>query len=317
MREVVKSARTARESLTTALEALQSEHVPEALGTATEPVARAMSALHEIEMSGGAQGGTAGPMALDALRRALQLLQVDADMRTAAGPVIAVVAGCLGAVHELNRKIQGSRSLAPPASAAGAKQSSPSPALPASITRDMAPVAAEPGRHTPYGAKHDRSTASKAGMAHSGQPAATTLPTRPSPARPASRGAERHHHEENRGGATGPAPRLRRIEAELGAQSSSNFYKGLLGDDVVESGGVFVATYQPPQLGEEVILHVSLPGGYEFEATALIAWTRTAGDASSYAPPGFGARFKQIAPEGRHLVQRYVRNREPLFHDDV
>jgi len=32
---------------------------------------------------------------------------------------------------------------------------------------------------------------------------------------------------------------------------------------------------------------------------------------------GFGARFTQITPEARQLIYRYVRNREPLFHDDL
>jgi hypothetical protein len=34
-------------------------------------------------------------------------------------------------------------------------------------------------------------------------------------------------------------------------------------------------------------------------------------------PPGFGARFTEISQEGRQLVYRYVRNREPLFYDDL
>ena len=33
--------------------------------------------------------------------------------------------------------------------------------------------------------------------------------------------------------------------------------------------------------------------------------------------PGYGAQFTQISQEGRQLVYRYVRNREPLFHDDL
>ncbi len=110
---------------------------------------------------------------------------------------------------------------------------------------------------------------------------------------------------------------LRRIEAELGANSSTNFYKGLSGNDVIESGGIFIATYLAPKLGEELRLHISLPGGYEFDATAVVEWTRTISDSSSYAPPGFGARFRQIPQEGRQLVYRYVRNREPLLHDDL
>ena len=46
-------------------------------------------------------------------------------------------------------------------------------------------------------------------------------------------------------------------------------------------------------------------------------WSREQSDAGNDAPPGFGAQFTQITPEARQLVYRYVRNREPLFHDDL
>src|SRR6185503_2042673 len=55
-----------------------------------------------------------------------------------------------------------------------------------------------------------------------------------------------------------------RVEAELGAHSSTNFYKGLSGNDVVDSGGIFIATYAIPEIGRPVSIKVSLPGGYEF-----------------------------------------------------
>lgn len=111
-----------------------------------------------------------------------------------------------------------------------------------------------------------------------------------------------------------------RVEANLGAHSTSNFYKGLSGNDVIESGGIFVATYAIPKLGSNVVIRVSLPGGYEFEALGVVEWVREAPlsqSAGIEAPPGFGAKFTQITQEGRQLVYRYVRNREPLFHDDL
>jgi uncharacterized protein (TIGR02266 family) len=105
------------------------------------------------------------------------------------------------------------------------------------------------------------------------------------------------------------------VEAPLGAHSPTNFYKGLSGNDIVDHGGLFVATYKHPKKGTNIILKVSLPGGYEFEAQAVVQWVRETGD-SSDAPPGFGAQFTQISQESRQLIYRYVRNREPLFHDD-
>jgi len=114
---------------------------------------------------------------------------------------------------------------------------------------------------------------------------------------------------------TSGAP-LQRVAAELGAHSASNFYKGLSGNDVVDSGGIFVATYQIPAIGKQLLIRVSLPGGYEFEAKGVVRWTRDAGGVESVSP-GFGAQFIEISPEARQLVYRYARNREPLFHDDL
>ena len=105
------------------------------------------------------------------------------------------------------------------------------------------------------------------------------------------------------------------ISADLGAHSPTNFYKGLSGNDIIDHGGLFVSTYMVPKIGTPVRLRVSMPGGYEFEANAIVQWAREQGD--SDAPPGFGAKFTQITPEARQLVYRYVRNREPLFHDDL
>jgi Tfp pilus assembly protein PilZ len=117
---------------------------------------------------------------------------------------------------------------------------------------------------------------------------------------------------------------LRAVDAPLGVHSPSNFYTGLAGGDVVASGGLFVATYQVPKVGEKVLLKISMPGGYEFVAKAKVAWTRDVatslnpGSARGIAgAPGFGAQFCEITDEGRRLIQRYVRNREPLFHEDA
>jgi hypothetical protein len=107
------------------------------------------------------------------------------------------------------------------------------------------------------------------------------------------------------------------IDAALGAHSATNFYKGLAGNDIIDHGGLFIATYMIPKLGSTVRLRVSLPGGYEFEANAIVKWSRESTDPFGDSQPGFGAQFTQISPEARQLVYRYVRNREPLFHDDL
>ncbi len=107
-----------------------------------------------------------------------------------------------------------------------------------------------------------------------------------------------------------------RVEAALGTNSPTNFYKGLSGNDIIQHGGIFVASFkQIPKKGTTVALNIKMPGGYEFNSIAVVVWTREQGGGES--SPGFGARFIEISPEGRQLVYRYVRNREPLFYDDL
>ena len=112
-----------------------------------------------------------------------------------------------------------------------------------------------------------------------------------------------------------PAGNLQLVNADLGAHSPTNFFKGLAGNDIIDHGGLFVSTYVLPKIGHPVRLKVSLPGGYEFEANAVVKWTRE--DGGGDVPPGFGAQFTQITNEARQLVYRYVRNREPMFYDDL
>jgi hypothetical protein len=105
------------------------------------------------------------------------------------------------------------------------------------------------------------------------------------------------------------------VEANLGAHSPTNFYKGLSGNDVIDDGGLFVATYEIPAIGTKLWMSVNMPGGYQFAAVAEVRWTRETG--ASDAPPGYGCAFRNLTDEARKLVYRYVRNREPLFHDDL
>jgi len=112
-----------------------------------------------------------------------------------------------------------------------------------------------------------------------------------------------------------PEPGAARVEANLGAHSPTNFYKGLRGNDVVDHGGLFVATYESPGVGTSLWLRVTLPGGYSFDANAVVRWTRRQGTGDT--PPGFGATFVSVSREARELVYRFTKNREPLFHDDI
>lgn len=293
MSDAVTLARTARESLSRGLSALQGDpNVPPHLLDLAAPIAQAMGSLHQIERSGGVQIAPHAQAALANLQTALAQLQAQPVRHPAVAGALEAVAGALGGVHTLARATAAAPAhvAAPPPVVAPAPVAAPQP--------QPRPVAARPVAAAP--AKPQASVRPQ-------QPAAAPRQGPAQPAQPMAPNAQR---------AKAPSGDFSPVTAELGAHSPSNFYKGLSGNDIIDHGGLFVSTYRLPKIGQPVRLRVSLPGGYEFEANAVVRWRREASDAGNDAPPGFGAQFTEITAEARQLVYRYVRNREPLFHDD-
>lgn len=292
MSDPVSAARAARENLARGLGALQNPGVPPHLMSVAEPIAHAMSALHRIESSNGAAVVEAGPAALNAARQALGTLQQSAGQHPAVDQALEAIAGSLSLIHGLAQAVPAPPAYQQPAPQQWQPQAAPPaypPQPPPQAYQQPAPAYQQPAPAPAYQ-----------------QPAAAPAYQQPAPQAAAPRAPA----------PAAPAGALR-VEAELGAHSATNFYKGLSGNDVIDSGGIFVATYQIPEIGRQLSLKVSMPGGYEFEAIGIVRWTREAPNSGSDSSPGFGAQFTQISPEGRQLVYRYVRNREPLFHDDL
>ncbi len=299
MSDPVTTSRTARESLARGLNALQADpSVPPHLVELAAPIAQAMGALHQIERS--SQLVPHAEVALTHVRGALAKLQAQPANHPAVAAALEAVASSLSLVHALGKMANGPAPQPAPAPAP-APQAAPPPQAQQPNTAAMpqrAPVAQPAPQpmvaRDPFAAPGPQAAPPVAfhGAPPPAGPPAT--PSMPVPAPP-------------------PAGNAPVISADLGAHSPTNFYKGLSGNDIIDHGGLFVSTYVPPKVGSPVRLKVSLPGGYEFEANAVVKWVREQG---GDAPPGFGAQFTQITPEARQLVYRYVRNREPLFHDD-
>jgi hypothetical protein len=335
MSDPVSAARAARESLARGLGALQSPGVPPHLMAVAEPVAHAMSALHQIEATHGGAAAQAGGAALAATRQALATLQASAGQHPAVDHALEAIAGSLGLIHQLSQAVQ------PPAVSPyagtmvagnpgqGYPQQPPQPHFGTATQPSAAGFQARP--EAPPQVAYAQPPVQQPPQAW--QPQAAPPPAYQQPAAPPQQPpAQAYQQPPQAPAAQAPAtaraaapavpppvaapPGALRLEAELGAHSGTNFYKGLSGNDVIDSGGIFIATYQIPPIGQQVSLRVSMPGGYEFEALGVVRWTRDTTDGGD-GKPGFGAQFTQITPEGRQLVYRYVRNREPLFHDDL
>jgi hypothetical protein len=328
MSDPVSLARAARENLGRGLAALQSPAVPPQVMVVAEPIAHAMSALHRVEASNGAARGEAGPAALNAARQALAMLQQQPPGYAAVDQALEAIAGSLNLIHQLAQPPAAAPAAHGNAAFAGTVAMSPGQAAPPTQPspqgwgqQPQPPAYQQPAAAPAYPAQPPAYPPQP--PAYGQQPPAYAQPAppayqQPPPAYPppvAAAPAPAFPQHAAPAAAAGGAPL--RIEAELGAHSTTNFYKGLSGNDVIDSGGIFVATYQIPEIGRNVVIKVSMPGGYEFEAVGIVRWTREAPLSGSDSPPGFGAQFTQISPEGRQLVYRYVRNREPLFHDDL
>ena len=296
MSDPVTTARTARESLARGLNALQSDpNIPSHLLDLAAPIAQAMGALHAIERSNGAQLVPHAEVALNHTRNALGQLQAQPAAYAAVSQAMEAVAASLASVHAL------SRMAAAPAAQPFPLQNPAAQPIPLQnpIARPPTPAPFAPAQQAAPAAAYARDPfAAPPRSAGPGQIAPQIAASSLHPPSPLS-GADGHV-----------------INADLGTQSATNFYKGLSGNDIIEHGGLFVATCMTPPLGTPVRLKISLPGGYEFEANAVVSWAREQSDDNA-APPGFGAKFTQITPEARQLVYRYTRNREPLFHDDL
>jgi hypothetical protein len=286
----VTTARTAREALARGLNALQSDpNIPSQLLDLAAPIAQAMGALHAIERSNGTQLVPHAEVALNHTRSALGQLQSQPATFPAVTQAMEAVASSLASVHALSRMVPAPAAApqaAPPQRLSADPIPLQNPRPPAPIPVVASPPAPAP-QPAPAYARDPFAGAPRGGPAP-GPSAGQPLPP---------------------GG--GPV-----VSADLGTQSTTNFYKGLSGNDIIEHGGLFVATYMIPPIGTAIRLKISLPGGYEFEANAVVKWAREQSDDHA-APPGFGAQFTQITPEARQLVYRYTRNREPLFHDDL
>jgi hypothetical protein len=322
MSDPVSLARAARENLARGLAALQSPNVPPQVMAVAEPIATAMSALHHVEASHGAARFEAGPAALNAARHALAMLQQQPPGYPAVDQALEAIAGSLNLIHQL--------AAAPAPVAQPQAAFAGTVAMPPGQAAQPAPQAwgqPQPGyQQQPPAYQQQPPAYQQQPPAYQQQPPAyqqqppppPAYAQQPAPAAPPhfQQHAQPHAHAPAAPAAGGAGAPIR-IEAELGAHSTTNFYKGLSGNDVIDSGGIFIATYQIPEIGRNVVVKVSMPGGYEFEALGIVRWTREAPLSGSDSPPGFGAQFTQISPEGRQLVYRYVRNREPLFHDDL
>jgi uncharacterized protein (TIGR02266 family) len=103
------------------------------------------------------------------------------------------------------------------------------------------------------------------------------------------------------------------VDLDVSLGSEHNFYSGFA--ENLSAGGVFVATHQLRPVGEKVEVCIHLPDGSEVRAMSEVRWVRTF-NIESDMPPGLGLRFTELDESSNAAVERFLKQREPLFYDD-
>jgi hypothetical protein len=326
MNDVPSLARQARANLAQALSALQEDNVPPQTQALASVVADAMNLLHRIEKNYAAPNFDRrdhSSRALLLVRNALNSLQAPENSHPSTERVLEPAAHAVGLVHQLHH-------LAGVDGAGTSERGAPAPSNPPAVAKVVTPP---PSRAQPTPSKDSVEVPPvSAPRALVDEPQPTAAPAaEPGPTTaPAERGSlapaqERISTNPDRIStnpialaALDPMPGEVYIEVALGAYSASNFYRPSRDKDIVEGGGLFVATYAPPELAQSIRIRASLTGGFEFEGRGTVDWRREmpkSGSLNPLTPPGFGLKFTELSDDARKMVARYSRSREPFVRE--
>jgi uncharacterized protein (TIGR02266 family) len=105
--------------------------------------------------------------------------------------------------------------------------------------------------------------------------------------------------------------RRKSLEARVDLHSDSNFFSGFSSN--ISDGGLFIATEVDLPLGTEVDLRFSLPDGSVVASTGLVCWRRPP---NPDLPTGLGLQFGHLTQAARDAVGRFIKTRDPIFHED-
>jgi len=105
-------------------------------------------------------------------------------------------------------------------------------------------------------------------------------------------------------------------KVEIGINSETNFYTGFSVN--ISSGGLFIGTHAPAEVGAEIPLSFSLPGADRVvSAVGVVRWRREFNPQFPGVHPGMGVKFTDLMPEDENLINDYLLTvREPYFHPE-
>jgi len=104
------------------------------------------------------------------------------------------------------------------------------------------------------------------------------------------------------------------VELDVTMSSDHNFYAGFA--ENVSSGGLFIATHLLKPVGEHFEISLRLPWQAEpIRGIGEVRWVREYSEQSN-TPPGIGVRFVSLSDGAAESIDRFLKDRQPLFYDD-
>jgi uncharacterized protein (TIGR02266 family) len=103
------------------------------------------------------------------------------------------------------------------------------------------------------------------------------------------------------------------VTVEVTHVSDHNFFTGFMED--ISEGGLFIASYHLFEIGDCFELEFTLPGQQEpCLVQCQVQWVRVYNPSSDLFP-GMGVQFFDLEPKSHELIQRFIKQRQPLFYE--
>ncbi len=104
------------------------------------------------------------------------------------------------------------------------------------------------------------------------------------------------------------------LKVFVGLESEHNFFTGFSRN--ISSGGLFIATHDVLDIGQEVELLFQLPSGTTLHTCGQVTWVRGFDPDRPGKFPGMGVKFVDLSPEESSYIRDFLEDREPILYED-
>lgn len=104
------------------------------------------------------------------------------------------------------------------------------------------------------------------------------------------------------------------LKVFVGLESEHNFYTGFSRN--ISRGGLFIATHEVLDIGQEVELLFQLPSGATVHTHGQVTWIRPYDPDKPDQFPGMGVKFVDLSPDEASQIRTFLDDREPIVYED-